>query len=466
MPTAIHSLFFLLLLLFTVSARNITYPKVGFTPDVDPFYKAPDGWQEKQPGDILRWREIKPSFLNTNLTVERAYQVLYRTSKNTPNEPSHTVTTIFVPYNHKSDAVVVGTVAEDANADKCAISYSFLGGAYTGDTSFDIHMLPYLSMGYIMTIPDHEGPLNAFGAGRLEGYMSLDGIRAALNFDKLGLSYKAKVAGYGYSGGALALGWAASLQPKYAPELNVVGWAFGGTPTNLKGLIDSTSGKIFSGFIVGGCAGVIDAYPEMKEYADSALTDEGKQALQYAREHCWSDVVEKYAFTDLRTPRFAKRGKRVFEAEEAKPVFDKLIMGKNKDETPTAPVLVYHAVHDEIVPYNDARKTVDQWCKWGAKVHMITYDNLLLDHITTEYTAMARAVKFLRERLHGDAPENHCVFESSTTALFQPGVLGEDLRNVMEVILAYFGAHIGEQSHILKSKIKNHRKQWRRALRA
>ncbi|WFD35075.1 hypothetical protein MCUN1_001924 [Malassezia cuniculi] len=453
----------LLLCVLSASAQNLTYPQEGFTPAVDPFYDPPSGWEDKQPGDILRWREIKPSFLNTNMSVEHAYQVLYRTSHNSPSEPSHTVTTIFVPYNHRPNALVVSAVAEDANADKCAISYSFLGGAYTGDTSFDIHMMPYLSMGYITTVPDHEGPLNAFGAGRLEGYMTIDGIRAALNFEKLNLSASSPIAGYGYSGGAIALGWAASLQPKYAPELNIVGWAFGGTPANLKGLIDFTSGKLFSGFIVGGCAGVVDAYPSIHDYVNRTLTDEGKAALQFAREHCWSDVVAKYAFTDLRTTRYAKNGRQLFEADEVKHVFDELIMGKHQDETPTAPTLVYHAVHDEIVPYDDALTAVKQWCKWGANVHMITYDNILLDHITTEYTAVARAVQFLRARLNGEPAADHCVYEYSTTALFQPGVLGEDLRNVMEVILAYFGKHIGEGSSILKSRIRsNHRRMVKR----
>lgn len=38
------------------------------------------------------------------------------------------------------------------------------------------------------------------------------------------------------SSGAIAVGWAAALADSYAPELNLVGAAHGGTPADLKAL--------------------------------------------------------------------------------------------------------------------------------------------------------------------------------------------------------------------------------------
>ena len=92
-------------------------------------------------------------------------------------------------------------------------------------------------MGWIVSSPDYEGPGSSFSAGRLSGHGVLDGLRAALNFGStLGLSSGVKVAGFGYSGGAIATGWAAALQPSYAPELTskLVGWSYGGTPANIR----------------------------------------------------------------------------------------------------------------------------------------------------------------------------------------------------------------------------------------
>ena len=43
--------------------------------------------------------------------------------------------------------------------------------------------------------------------------MAIDGILATLNLKELCLSKDTKVIGYGYSGGSIATGWAASLQP-------------------------------------------------------------------------------------------------------------------------------------------------------------------------------------------------------------------------------------------------------------
>lgn len=90
-----------------------------------------------------------------------------------------------------------------------------------------------------------------FLSGALEGMGVLDGMRAVANFkDTLDLSSaQPMIVGTGYSGGAIATGWAASLQPSYAPELDIKGWAHGGTPANLTGTLLYINNTPFSGFI-------------------------------------------------------------------------------------------------------------------------------------------------------------------------------------------------------------------------
>jgi hypothetical protein len=138
------------------------------------------------------------------------------------------------------------------------------------------HLCPY--PGWTITIQDYEGPNAAFIAGRLEGRGVLDGIRATLNFPKLGLS-NPKLAIWvcynhpifdssplahlflcrvipevvpllvGVSSEACRFvahrltlldpfSTAAALQPSYAPELNLIGVAQGGTPANLTATAD------------------------------------------------------------------------------------------------------------------------------------------------------------------------------------------------------------------------------------
>lgn len=119
----------LLLLLFPLHA-HASVLKRG---NDDPFYQPPAHWRSKQPGDILRWRKIEPKFIGGDFNVAEAYQLLYRTSQDTPDEPQHTVTTAFVPHNAKKDTLLVGSTAQDANGQQCTPS---AGYTYNSETNF------------------------------------------------------------------------------------------------------------------------------------------------------------------------------------------------------------------------------------------------------------------------------------------------------------------------------------------
>ncbi len=80
---------------------------------------------------------------------------------------------------------------------------------------------------WAISIPDNEGTDGHWGAPREPGYCTLDGIRAALSFDPLGLEASTPVGLWGYSGGGLATSWAAEMAPNYAPDINLVGAALG-----------------------------------------------------------------------------------------------------------------------------------------------------------------------------------------------------------------------------------------------
>jgi hypothetical protein len=66
--------------------------------------------------------------------------------------------------------------------------------------------------------------------GRSQGSALLDAVRAARGLPAAGLSTNSPVGLYGYSQGGGASGWAAQIQPDYAPELSRSGVVAGGTP--------------------------------------------------------------------------------------------------------------------------------------------------------------------------------------------------------------------------------------------
>ena len=153
---------------------------------------------------ILRSRKVNINTLVKD-NLKEAWQLLYRTTYRSDDEPTTTVTTIMVPHNAQNDSLVLYADFEDAGAPQCAPSYTWRAGLLSDTSSIfnvGIAML-YLQEGYIVTMPDKEGNKGAFGSGHVEGRQSLDGIRATLAFDKIGLNKNARVVGHGYSGGGI-----------------------------------------------------------------------------------------------------------------------------------------------------------------------------------------------------------------------------------------------------------------------
>ncbi|KAL4400564.1 triglyceride lipase [Malassezia pachydermatis] len=435
---------------WTLEARE----SLPFPPN-DPFYTPPDGWQDKPNGHIFRSRKVElQTLFHTN--VEEAWQVLYRTTYASDDQPTTSVTTIMVPYNAKRNGVVVYGDFEDSNAPQCAPSYAFRAGPLNAPSS-KVNMVitfPFLQEGYIVTVPDKEGRKGLFASGIVEGRQTLDGIRATLAFDKLKLDKNVKVVGSGYSGGAIQTGWAASLKPTYAPELPVVGWYAGGTPSNLTDLIMLVNKTPFSGFLNGGVASLVDTYPKVKEYIESIATHEAMEAMDYARENCMVSLLLKYPFQDLFSTYYTSRGKQLLDNKDLREVLDELTMGLNKEQTPDVPVLMIHGKVDEIAPYRSGRKTAENWCKHGGQIQFHTYDTDLSAHFISQITGTTMSFNWLRDRLEGKPVKDGCQFTSSKDVLLDVDELGDEFKYILEMLDGFAGDKIGPGDNIITSRIR------------
>jgi triacylglycerol lipase len=120
-----------------------------------------------------------------------------------------------------------------------------------------------LLRGWAVSVPDHAGPDSNYGAGRLGGQVTLDGVRAAEHFAPAELGPDTPVGLWGYSGGGFSTAWAAELQPSYAPELNVVGSAEGGVPADFNDLINTNKGSGAFGLVFAAAVGLSREYPAM-----------------------------------------------------------------------------------------------------------------------------------------------------------------------------------------------------------
>lgn len=402
-------------------------------PSSDPFYNPPAGFESEPPGTILRQRTVSVAFLGLIPDPVETYQLLYRTTAINGSAIA-TVTTIFKPLLPQPDRFISFHTAYDSASTLCGPSYNYQLGAPQTDLINSAELLiiqTYLSMGYIVASPDYEGPDAAFSAGRLEGMGVLDGMRAVANFHSLGLSTNPMIVGVGYSGGSIATGWAASLQPTYAPELDMKGWVHGGTPANLTGTLLNIDNTPFSGFVPAAIAGLTmpSTYgAQVNPLLDRILTSNGRSTLDFAKSHCSTDDLLKYPDWSLFSTDIQSLGSRLLYDPTVHSVIIQNTMGVRKQETPTAPVFMYHASQDEVIPYANASTLFNSWCSNGASVKFTTFANG--GHVTTEVVGLPDAVEFAQAAFAGTTASG-CSQNTKLDNLLNPIALGVELEPIL-----------------------------------
>lgn len=213
--------------------------------------------------------------------------------------------------------------------------------------------------------------------------------------------------------------------------MNIKGWVAGGTPANLTGTLLFIDDTISSGFIPAAIDGLSkpSAYgAELMPIIDSIITEKGQAILDYANEHCAIADLIDFSGESIFSTDIQSLGHGLLTQPTIQSILQKNIMGLNKNETPTAPVFVYHASQDEIVPYSDASTMVDSWCSNGADVKFTTYANG--GHVTTEIVALPDAVTFVENAFSGTVAKG-CSSNSELTSVLNPIALGVKLEPIL-----------------------------------
>ncbi|EGX89995.1 Lipase, secreted [Cordyceps militaris CM01] len=419
------------------SALSIPEKRVT-TPANDPFYVPPAGFASSKPGTVLRERRIVAAFFGLIPDPIDARQVLYRTTA-IDGSAIATVTTLFKPLFAKRDRFVAFNTAYDSSASICNPSYNYQWGALQTDIISAAEFLiiqAYLLSGYTVASADYEGPDVAFSAGRLSGMGVLDGMRAVVNYaPKIGLDKNPMIVNAGYSGGAIAGGWAASLHPTYAPELNIKGFAIGGTPANLTEVLLYVDNTLFSGFLPGAISGLStpSAYgAQLKPVLDSIVTPHGKEVLALGASQCVVVNLVAFAGQSLFDTSIQTLGKGLLDQKDVAAVLLDTTMGLKKQETPTVPVMLYHAPDDEIIPYSGSDGLRQRWCANGANVRFTTYG--AGGHATTEVIALLDALQFTSDAFSGRVPGG-CDSKSVLTDKLNPLALGLSLEPTLTKLI-------------------------------
>ncbi|MBH0775571.1 lipase family protein [Nocardia bovistercoris] len=361
-------------------------------PESDAFYWAPPDLANFRSGDVLRSRAM-PTAVYPGAT---AWQLLYRTT-DSQNAPIAAVTTVFVPSGGGDNRPLVSYQPfVNSLGTRCAPSHTLFNGGLQEGPALNV----LLARGWALAVPDHLGPTSAYGAARLGGRITLDGIRAAKRFEPAGLA-GSPVGLAGYSGGGMATGFAAALAPEYAPELPIVGAAQGGVPVNIGKLaleVGGTPNPLF-GLGFAAAMGLEREYPN-ELVMDRILNTGGSELRARIANACTDEIIAAGAnrsFGDVFTTGM--------DADET----TVRILHENSLETfpgvPRAPIYQWHGAADQVSPVL-VREVSGRYCAAGTPVLLDMIPGA--DHASAMLQGIPRAFDYLADRFAGVPAPTNC----------------------------------------------------------
>ncbi|MCG5433516.1 lipase family protein [Mycobacterium sp. MYCO198283] len=387
-------------------------------PEKDPFYAPPVGFEHARPGTVLRSRSVDLAFLGLIPQRFRATQLLYRTT-DLNGEPEANVTTVLVPAQRSPQRpcpVLSYQCAIDAVSSRCFPSYALQRGAHALGALAQFEFLliaAALAEGWAVSVPDHEGLRGLWGTPAEPGYRILDGLRAALNCDRLNLSREAPIGLWGYSGGGLASAWAAEVYDEYAPELNIVGAVLGSPVGDLGHAFTRLNGSIFSGLPAMVVSALTTVYPELDKVIKEYATEDGRALLDSLKRMTTVPAVVRMVNRDMDSYVNLPLDE-ILELPAIRQVFDKIRLGT---AAPSVPVLLVQAVHDKIVGVDDIDTLADVYSAGGSNV---TYHrDMFSEHMLLHPMSAPMALRWLTDRF-ADRPLTDHLIRTKWPTLLNP----------------------------------------------
>ncbi|TMR92274.1 lipase family protein [Nonomuraea basaltis] len=307
--------------------------------------------------------------------------------------------TLLVPksgYPLGARPIIGYAVGSHGLGDQCAPSVSMSQGREAELALVSLFLLH----GFAVAVTDYEGlgtpGQHTYMAGISQGHAVLDSIRAAMRVPGAGLSTRAPVAVMGYSQGGASAGWAAQLQPSYAPELRLKGVAAGGVPADLHAVATHLDGGENFGLAAAAGVGLDAAYPELDLEAD--LNDRGRALLADAADDCVGDLdrLAGLRFSDLSPIDLLNQPKWLTR------------LGENRlgAVAPRVPMFLYHGKGDEIIPLAVGSALRSEYCRAGANVRWTALP--APDHVTGAIEGGPLAIEWLALRILGVPASGNC----------------------------------------------------------
>ncbi|EFX06646.1 lipase 2 [Grosmannia clavigera kw1407] len=416
-------------------------------PSEDLFYSVPANISAYAPGQIIGYRKPPApiaAFSMDPVNLEASWQIHYRTTDNF-GEATATVLTVLVPHNADLSKVLSYQVAEDAASVNCGPSYALQLESATGEllgtmaTQAELLLIEAgLEQGWVVILPDHEGPVGAYLANLLSGHATLDGIRAALASTAFtGIQSSARVGLWGYSGGSLASAWAAELQPAYAPELatSIVGVALGGTVPNISNVITTIDRTPFAGLLPVGIMGISRQYPLVQQIVDTRILPQYRAKFARVRDNCFVNEMLDFLLDTHITAMVDDPS--VFTSPAVMAILNENALGSH---VPTIPLYVYKSRRDEVSPIADTDDLVSKYCAGGASVHYTR--DLVSEHATLAVLGAPRALGWLINALDGNR-QTGCKTRTTMSSMLDISTLTIVPKLLVNALLALLSGDVG-----------------------
>lgn len=356
------------------------------------------------PGDLIWYREAvvdigegAPSFSSWN--------VLYHSSDSL-GEPNKVTGTVIIPnktWRGGGDRPVISyAVGTHGLAQHCAPSIQMsLGTDYE-----NVNIREALKKGYAVLVTDNPGYTNGdtptYLVAESQARAALDIVKAATHLPGVDINIKSRVAVWGYSQGGQTAARAGGIHNEYAPGVNLVAIAAGGTPADFIETAHNLNGSTGASFILSAVVGISEQYPAMLPL-DELVSSSGEDVVEVAREQCVFESL--FEFMNQNTKGFTVDGMDLETVLEEVPSVKEALQLQNVVGDISVPMYQYHGQADEFIPLEQHYALKKRYCEKTDDVIFALYPS---EHIVTQFQAAPHVLSWVDDRFSGKSMKGSC----------------------------------------------------------
>lgn len=369
------------------------------------FYTPPTAPGTAAHGELI-WYRPATANLGADAPLVQAWNVMYH-STDALGAPNIVTGTVIVPAAAWSGSgarpVIAYAVGTHGLAPQCAPSRQLAAG-----TDYEAaNIAAAVRAGYAVLVSDNPGYTTGdtptYLAGKAQGHAILDIFRAATQLPSSGVSSSAKAAIWGYSQGGQTASWAGEVKSAYAPGLNLVGIAAGGTPADFITTANYLNGSTGASFLLQGVIGLSTQYPAGIP-VDSLTNANGQAAIARGKSSCVFESL--FEFMNDNISEYTVNNQTLGDLLMIPSVKQTLMAQNLGNSKVPVPLYQYHGKADEFIPISQHTALKKKYC---SRFSNVTFDVFPSEHIATQFQAAPHVLSWITDRVNGKYTLGTCL---------------------------------------------------------